>query len=278
MPVASVNDVDLYYERFGSIDDPVLVLIAGLGSQSTNYPDEWVAMFVDAGLAVVRFDNRDCGLSSGPPEGESYQLADMADDVIGLLDGLDIPVAHLWGSSMGGMIAQTAAISHPERVLTLTSVQSTTGEGGVGQPDPGFLDALIESMSPPADRAAAIDAGVSLAKMLINNTDVFDEAEQQRRYAAFYDRAFRPEGTARQAAAVMSAPERSAGLASLPVPALVIHGTRDRLIDISGGRRTAELIPNSVFVEVEGMGHDLSRAFWHCYVDVTVGFIAENSP
>ncbi len=277
MPRVAANGLELYFEDIGSPADPALVLIAGLGSQCTNYPDELCTMFVQGGFRVIRFDNRDCGLTVGPPSGADYSLSDMGRDVVGLLDAMDVTKVHLWGSSMGGMVAQTVAIEAPERVATLISVQSTTGEPDVGQPAEGFLDALVGSLRPPASRRDAIEAGVSLARMLTNNPEVFDEDVQRDRYSGFYDRAHRPEGSLRQAAAVMAAPDRSAGLAGLEVPALVIHGNRDPLIDISGGRRTAELVPRSRFVEVDGMGHDLSRAFWSGYVDATVGFVSDTS-
>jgi pimeloyl-ACP methyl ester carboxylesterase len=274
MPSVECGPVRIHYQSFGSESDPALVFIAGLGSQSINYPDELCEAFVAHGLRVIRFDNRDCGLTVGPADGDSYTFSDMGGDVVGLLDALGIERAHVWGSSMGGMIAQTLAIERPSRVATLTSVQSTTGEPGVGSPDDGFLDALLASLRPTETRDEAIDAGVALAELLINNPDVFDRDAQRIRYGEFFDRAHRPRDQARQVQAVMAATDRADGLRALRVPTLVIHGSRDRLINPSGGRRTAELIPGARYVEIEGMGHDLSRAFWPRYVEVTADFIA----
>jgi pimeloyl-ACP methyl ester carboxylesterase len=203
-----------------------------------------------------------------------YSLSDLALDAVGLLDVLEIDKAHIWGSSLGGMVAQTIAIEHPERVASLISVQATTGEADVGQPDPEALNALLATFGPADSREAAIANAVTTAKVLINNEAIFDEEYQRDKASAAYDRSYSPEGSARQAMAVMGATDRASALAALSTPALVIHGNRDPLIDISGGRRTAELIAGAQFVEIDGMGHDLSRNFWSQYVDAVVSHVA----
>lgn len=270
------SGIELWFETFGDPGDPALLLINGLGSQALNFDEEWCRSFADRGLQVIRFDNRDVGLSTHVGAEMTYTLSDMADDVIGLLDHLGIDRAHIWGTSMGGMIAQTVAIEHPDRVVTLTSVQSSTGEPEVGQPSPDAIAELMTALAPAEDRAGAIDAAVGVTRVLTNNPEIFDPERIGRRHAVFYDRAHDPAGVGRQAMAVMASGDRAAGLAGLDVPALVIHGDLDPLVDISGGRRTAELIPGARFVEVEGMGHDLTPIFWNRYIDETISLIAAN--
>ncbi len=274
MPSAPVNGIEIYYDEFGAVDDPVLVLMAGLGGQLLNYPDEFCLAFVDRGMRVVRFDNRDAGLSTHLPDGTSYTLDDMAADVFGLLDHLGVAQAHVWGSSLGGMIAQTMAIAHPERVRSLISVQSTTGEPGVGQPDPAALAEIIESTQPSSGREEAVAKAARLYEVLQNNPGVTDPEALRIRAEANYDRSYDPAAGARQVGAVLLATPRAEALAVLDVPTLVIHGNRDPLIDISGGRRTAELVPGATFLEVDGMGHDLAPVFWSQYVDAVVAHVA----
>ena len=179
---------------------------------------------------------------------------------------------------MGGMIAQTMAIASPHRVRSLISVQSTPGDPSVGQADPEALAAIISTFTPAGDRVAAIDAAVELSRVLINNDDVFDRPLQAERAEAAYDRSSDRSVVARQAGAVIGATDRSAGLAALDVATLVIHGNRDPLIDISGGRRTAELVPNARFVEVDGMGHDLTPCFWQVFTDAVAEHLRTIEP
>lgn len=274
MPIAPVNGIEIYYDDIGSPDDPALVLIAGLGSQLLNYPDELCLAFVDRGMRVVRFDNRDAGLSTQLADGDAYTLSDMADDVLGLLDHLGIAQAHVWGSSLGGMIAQTLAIDHPDRVRSLISVQSTTGEPDVGLADPDALAKTIAFTEPAADREAAVAQAVGMFEVLLNNPETTDLEALRIRAEANYDRSYRPAGSTRQVGAVLTAPSRVEGLARLTVSTLVIHGNRDPLIDISGGRRTAELVPGATFLEIDGMGHDLTPVFWSQYVDAVIAHVA----
>lgn len=274
MPHTAANGIELYHDRFGHPDDPTLLLVAGLGAQCTNYDDEFCQAFADRGLHVVRFDNRDIGLSTKFGPTDTYTLADMAADALGLLDALGVDSAHVWGSSMGGMIAQTMAIEAPERVRTLTSVQSTTGEPDVGLPDPDALAALVSNLGPSADRAEAVDKSVAVSRILTNNDSIFDEARSRRRHEDFYDRSYFPEGGMRQMAAVVLGGSRAEALAELPHETLVIHGTVDPLIGFGAGERTAEVIPRATFLPVEGMGHDLNPVFWSRYVDAVVALVA----
>jgi pimeloyl-ACP methyl ester carboxylesterase len=274
MPVAPANGIEIYYDDFGDPDDPALILLAGLGSQLLNYPDELCLAFVDRGMRVVRMDNRDVGLSTHLPEGAGYSISDMAADVVGLMDHLGIEHAHVWGSSMGGVIAQVLAIEHPDRTRSIISVQSGTGEASIGEPADGVLEVMLANSAPAADRDEAIEKFVRTVDTLVNNPAVSDSEAQRIKGAAMYDRSYDPSGVGRQLGAMISAPPRIDELRALTVPALVIHGNRDPLIGIDAGRRTAELIPRSTFVEIDGMGHDLTPVFWSQYVDAVVAHVA----
>jgi pimeloyl-ACP methyl ester carboxylesterase len=275
--MCKANGIDLCFETFGDPADPPLLLVMGLGAQMIAWDDELCATFVDRGFFVIRYDNRDVGLSSriessggnflesflaaqqGQAIESAYHLSDMADDAIGLLDHLGIDRAHVVGASMGGMIAQTIAIEHPDRVLTLTSIMSTTGEPEVGQPTAEAMARLVQP--PTTDRAVVIDRAVESAR-IIGGPDHFDEDRIRARSAAAFDRAFDPAGTARQLLAIVSSGSRAEGLAALAVPTLVIHGDVDTLVTPSGGHRTAELVPGAELLVIEGMGHDLPPVVW----------------
>jgi pimeloyl-ACP methyl ester carboxylesterase len=279
MATTRVNDIEVYFDDLGAEGDPAVLLVSGLGAQCLVYDDEFCDLLVSSGHRVIRFDNRDVGLSthldgapadafaavvaaaSGEPVDAAYTLSDMAADAVGLLDSLELDAVHLAGASMGGMIAQTIAIEHPERVQSLTSIMSTTGESDVGSPDPEVLGALVSIMTPQETRQARIDNGVELAR-IIGTPDAFDEPRVRERTARFVDRAYDPEGTARQLVAITASGSRADGLSGLDVPTVVLHGDRDRLVDISGGRRTAELVPGAEFRTLEGMAHDLPPSYW----------------
>ena len=276
MPIAAVNGIHISYDVFANAgadeaitdDQPVLVMISGLGAQSWVYDDDLCMAFADRGLTVVRFDNRDIGLSTffdDRPDGD-YLLSDMGADTLALMDHLGVDRAHVWGASMGGMIAQTIAISHPERVLSLISVMSNTGEVGIGFPDPEIIPELLELMGPAATLEEAIDSAVRTS-LLVGSPEYATEEWLVPRHTMLLTRSCHPSGTTRQFGAVMASGSRAEGLAELAVPTLVLHGNRDRLIDISGGRRTAELVAGSSFIEIDGMGHDLHPNFWAGFVD-----------
>ncbi len=260
MPVTGVEAIELYWESFGDPSDPALLLISGLGAQCTGFDDRLVADLVALGLRVFRFDNRDVGLSTHVPVDASYSVADMAADAIRLVEALDIGPLHVLGVSMGGMIAQQVAIDRPDLVLTMTLVMTTTGSRDVGQPAPELLAGLLEVSQPAEGPDEAVDRGIALAR-LIGSPD-FDEEYHRRRQESFVARAHDPAGVGRQMVAIVASPSREDGLRALHVPTVVIHGSADRLVDPSGGRRLAEVIPGARHVEIAEMGHDLPPRVW----------------
>jgi pimeloyl-ACP methyl ester carboxylesterase len=275
MPHATNDDCTIYYETFGSPDDPTLLLVNGLGSQCINYDDEWCKMFVAAGFHVIRFDNRDVGLSTHftdapiDEQGAAYRLSDMADDAVAVLDAAGVERAHVVGLSMGGMIVQQLAIHHRDRLLSMVSVMSRTGEPEYGGSTPEALARLTGA--PATDRDSAI--ANSVEGMHIWGSPEF--ADDERCAAAAgraFDRAFDPAGVGRQFLAVGASGSWADDLPGVTTPTLVMHGTADTLIDISGGRRTAELIPGASFVAIEGMGHDYPPELWPRWVDEIAGF------
>ena len=232
MSTTQANGIEVFYETFGDPTDPTLLLVNGLGTQAIGQDQEYCEALAALGLHVIRYDNRDVGLSThvdsdvgdvmesfatalgGGEVDAPYTLSDMAADGIGLLDSLDIGAAHILGSSMGGMIVQTMAIEHPGRVLSLTSVMSTTGEPEYGTPDPECLAGLATLMVPAGDRAQRIEAGVQLQK-LIGTKGVWDEGWTRQRVAAAVDRAYDPDGVARQMTAILASGSRAGALALL---------------------------------------------------------------
>ncbi|RBY82153.1 alpha/beta hydrolase [Geodermatophilus sp. TF02-6] len=251
----------------------------GLATQMLGWPDEFCSELAGRGLYVIRFDNRDIGLSThldqaGAPDvlqvmagaaGAPYALADMADDTAGLLDALGLDSAHLVGASMGGMIAQLVAIRHPEKVRSLTSIMSTTGDRAVGAPAEAAMGALL---APPAtDREGAIQRTVDTYRVIGSPGYAFDEAAVRERAGLSFDRRYDPAGVARQLAAILTTHDRTEHLGEIRVPTLVVHGAQDQLVDVSGGRATAAAIPGAELVVVEGMGHDLPREVWPQLID-----------
>jgi pimeloyl-ACP methyl ester carboxylesterase len=257
MPFATNGNVTLFHEEYGSPNDPALVLVNGLGNQCIGFRGEFCESFVARGYRVIRFDNRDVGLSSDGVDG--YSLSDMAGDVVAVLDAVDVERAHVMGFSLGGMIVQTAAIEHSSRLLSTTSVMSTTGDPDVGHPTPAARELLLRKGS--TDRASAIEAHLA-GQRTWGSPDHVEWDVQTRLAGEFFDRACRPDGVARQYQAARRDGSRTARLGTVSIPFLVLHGTADTLIDISGGRRTAEAVPGSSFVAIEGMGHDYPRYFW----------------
>jgi pimeloyl-ACP methyl ester carboxylesterase len=225
----------------------------------TLWDSAFCAGLADAGFYVIRFDNRDVGLSTwfdgSDPTTLAYSLSDMAADAAGLLDALGIDSAHIVGASMGGMIAQTFAITYPGRTRTLTSIMSTTGDPDVGQPRPEALQALLAP--PPTSRDEAVEMGVTLWKIIGSPGFPPREDEIRERTGAAYDRAFHPQGTARQVQAIMAQPDRTKDLGSLRMPTLVIHGADDPLVVPSGGKATAAAVPDATLKVIPGMGHSL---------------------
>jgi pimeloyl-ACP methyl ester carboxylesterase len=271
MARATNGNCTIYHETFGDSSHPALLMVNGLGSQCINYKAEWCEMFAARGLFVIRYDNRDMGLSThfndAPvgPKGECYRLSDMAADGMAVLDALGIAAAHVMGLSMGGMIVQTMAIEHPERVLTLTSVMSTTGEPEHGAPTPRAFELLTAPAA--TDRASAVARAIEGLREW-GSPAFADEARWAADAEAAFDRCFDPSGTTRQFMAVRASGPRADALRTLRVPTLVMHGDRDTLISPSGGRRTAELIPGARFEIIEGMGHDYPPQLWSRWVDL----------
>jgi len=263
--------IDIAYQRAGKPDAPVVLLIMGIAAQSIHWPDAFCNPLIEAGLQVIRFDNRDAGLSThltdAPPpnlpaalagdlSSASYTLSDMAADTVGLLDVLGFGKAHVVGASMGGFIAQTMAIEYPDRVRSLTSMMATTGNMSVGQPSPEVLRAVFSG--PPAKtRDEVIQQRVRAFRAVGSPGYPADDKEVAARAGRAYDRSHDPIGVARQAVASVASGDRTERLRCLHVPTLVIHGLADRMCDVSGGRATAEAIPGAELVLIEGMGHDL---------------------
>jgi pimeloyl-ACP methyl ester carboxylesterase len=263
--------IDIAYQRLGNPEAPVVLLIMGIAAQSIAWPDAFCHALVHRGLQVIRFDNRDVGLSTHltdapPPDlpaalagdlsSVSYTLSDMAADAVGLLDVLGFEKAHVVGASMGGAIAQTMAIEYPDRPGTLTSMMSTTGNMSVGQPSP---DVLREVFAGPraVTRDEVIQQTLRVFRAVGSPGYPNDENEVAARAGRAYDRSYDPIGVARQAIASVASGDRTERLRHLAAPTLVIHGLADRMCDVSGGRATAEAIPGTELVLIEGMGHDL---------------------
>jgi pimeloyl-ACP methyl ester carboxylesterase len=273
---APANGIDIAYETFGDPQDPPLLLIMGLGAQMVQWDEGVCALLVARGHHVIRFDNRDVGRSTwidapgldpgtailqalaGDPSVAPYTLSDMAADAVGLLDHLGIDAAHVVGASMGGMIAQTMAIEHPTRVLSLTSIMSTTGEPTVGNPSPDLFDVLLRPR--PEGRDESIEFAVEIERAI--GSEHFDEERSRALAAVAYERGVNPDGVARQLLAIVASGSRAEGLARLDLPALVVHGREDRLVDFSGGQRTAELIAGADFLAIDDMAHDVPQVHW----------------
>ena len=282
-----MGELELCWQQFGEENDPPLLMIMGLGAQMILWPEELCELIAVEGYRVIRFDNRDSGrstkldsgaargsiqdaLSGQIPEG-AYKLSDMAGDAAGLLDALGIEAAHVVGASLGGMIAQTLAIEQPERVLSLASLMSTTGNPEVGRPTPQGLAGL--TTVPPRDRDGYVLALVEARRLIGSPGFPFDEERAAGVARSGFDRGYFPEGTVRQTIAILASKDRTAQLGRVDVPTVVIHGDDDPLIEVSGGRATAAAIPGSKLVLIEGMGHDFPAGVW----EQVAAEIAENA-
>lgn len=274
MAKATANGIELEYEVNGDEDGVPLLLIMGLGYQLVHWDPELCEAFADRGFRVVRYDNRDIGLSTKLEPGAPYTVADMADDAAGLLDYLGIEAAHVVGASMGGMIAQELAIRHRQRVLTLTSIMSTTGAEGVGTPTTEAMETLLTPA--PTEREAYLDHAVRVARVVVGDSPEFpfDEERARARAARAYDRSFYPQGMANHLMAVLSSPDRTEKLRQLDVPALVIHGSVDPLVQPDGGEATAAAIPNAQHLVIDGMGHSLPPMAWPQVVEAVTRLAA----
>jgi pimeloyl-ACP methyl ester carboxylesterase len=275
MPRAQVNGIELEYDTFGAAGQPTLLMIMGLGSQMIAWDERLCRLLADEGFHVVRYDNRDAGLSTfldagpqpdlgavlnGDGSSATYVLADLADDALGLLDVLGVERAHLVGASMGGMIAQQLVIDHPERALSLCSIMSSPDYPNVGPPSE---EAWAVLTCPRAEgREAAIEGNVASARAI--GSPGYPQEEQELRASVIraYDRCSRTDGIVRQLAAVYASPDRTEALARVSTPTLVIHGEDDALVDVSGGRATAAAVPHAELLTLPGVGHELPAALW----------------
>jgi pimeloyl-ACP methyl ester carboxylesterase len=280
MPNVKANGIQIEYDTFGAISSPALLLIIGAGGQLIYWEDGFCELLAKKGLFVIRFDNRDSGLSTkfeeagvpdmiaamqGKPVSTAYSLEDMADDAVGLLDALGIRKAHICGSSMGGEISQIISYRYPQRVLSLTSIMSSTGNPELPQMKPDVLAAVFEPV--PGEREAFIEHNVNLWRKLWSPGFSFDEKRLRTVLAASYDRSYYPQGMIRQSAAVLTHGYRRSSIASIKVPTLVIHGDGDPLMPVEGGKETAALIPGAKLLIINGMGHDMPKEVWPAIVD-----------
>ncbi|MEM6709976.1 MAG: alpha/beta hydrolase [Pseudomonadota bacterium] len=279
MPQVAANGLSFEYETFGNPADRPLLLIMGLGSQMTRWQPGFCDALVQLGHYVIRFDNRDVGLSThlhdaGMPDMAAvtaallqgtqapvpYGLDDMADDTAGLIEALGLDAAHVVGVSLGGMVAQTLAIRHPARVLSLTSIMSSTGNRSL---PPATPEAMAALMSPAAtDREGAGTRAIEIYEVIGSPAYPADPEETRQRAMSDFDRATDPAGVARQMAAAATQPDRREALAELTVPALIIHGKADTLVPVEGGIDTHEALPGSELLLIDGMGHDLPAELW----------------
>jgi pimeloyl-ACP methyl ester carboxylesterase len=283
---AQVGELELAYEAFGDPSDPAALLVMGLGTQMVAWPDELCELIADTGRYVVRFDNRDVGLSThldhlpAPAPGRvllrrekaPYSIGDMARDTIGLMDVLGFDTVDLVGASMGGFISQSVAIQAPERLRSLTLIMTSTGSRRVGRPSPRVARQLL-SRRPMRTREEAVAAAVAVFTLIGSPGFALDEEYLEQRAAVSYDRGNDPNGYLRQLAAVLSQPDRTRKLKALDVPTLVMHGLHDPLVSSSGGLALARTIPGSRFVGYSGMGHDLPRALWQPMAQEIAGVV-----
>lgn len=289
MPNVTVNGVTIEYDTTGDPGAPAILLVMGLGAQLIHWPDEFCQTLADRGFYVIRYDNRDVGLSAkteGPPpdviaavQGDtsqaSYTLVDMAADGIGVLDALGVGAAHVVGVSMGGMIAQHLAIHHPDRVLSLCSIMSTpTGDMSSDPASPEANAALLRPL--PQSREEAVAQSLEGARVVGSPGFAVDEDLIRARSALAYDRCFHPVGVARQLCAVLASGDWRPALAKLEVPTMVIHGGADVLVRPSWGRATAEAIPGAELLIIDGMGHDLPPGVWDRVVEAIVANTAKS--
>ena len=281
--VATVRPgIELCHQTFGDPSARPLLLVMGLGGPMTWWPLGMCAQLVEAGFFVVRFDNRDSGRSTTLDDQPvtqrdlvraflrrrvtvPYSLRDMADDAAALLDHLGIPAAHVAGVSMGGMVAQSLAIDHPDRVLSLTSIMSTTGARRSGYQDPLLLPQLLKRQG--RTREAYVAGAVAFAGLIGSPAYPRSEEEVRRRAEETFDRGVRLEGTMRQMLAVVTQRDRTTALREVRVPTTVLHGLSDRMVHVSGGRATAAAVPGAELRLVEGMGHDFPEGLWPAFVD-----------
>lgn len=293
MTLLAVNGIEIEYDTFGNSGDRTLLMVMGLGAQMIFWDDEFCQQLAEAGHYLIRFDNRDVGLSTkfeqapipdmvqlasdlaeGLTPAVPYTLDDMADDSLALLTALDIEQSHICGASMGGMIVQAMAIRNPARIKSITSIMSTTGNPDLPQSTAEAITALTTPA--PADRESNIARSVQVLKVIGSPGFPLDEERVKARAARSYDRSFYPQGMARQMAAIVAHGNRKPQLSSLRLPALVIHGTADPLVPVEAGKDTQAALQGSDLLLIDGMGHDLPRGAWHQIVAAITGLTTAN--
>lgn len=274
MSKAKANNIEIEYDTFGDPSSEPFLLIMGLGYQMIRWRVDFCNQLADRGFYVIRFDNRDVGLSTkleelGVPDimkaslaiqrGETveapYTLEDMAADAIGLLDFLNIEKTHVCGASLGGFIAQILAYKYPQRILTLTSIMSSTGNSELPLAKPEALQILLTPS--PTEREAYIELKVKQRRVLFGTGFVYDENTQRQIAAESYDRCYYPQGYSRQLIASLISGDRRSKIATIKVPTLIIHGADDPLMLVEHGRDTAKTIPNSELLIIDGLGHTM---------------------
>lgn len=295
MAEVKANGITITYDTFGSDKAPAVLLIMGLGAQMTRWRPEFCEQLAARGFRVIRFDNRDAGLSThlvdaGVPDmaaivaalqkGEKpevpYTLSDMAADATGLLDALSIARAHIVGASMGGMIAQLVAADHPDHTLSLTSIMSTTGNPSLPRATPEAMAVLTNRPPHPSEEEAYLKHTVAAARVTGSPGYPADEAVLRAQSLADVQRCYEPTGFARQMAAITATGDRRAKLKTITAPTVVVHGAADPLVPVQGGHDTAENIPGARLVVIPGMGHDLPPPLYDTLIDAIVS-VAERS-
>jgi pimeloyl-ACP methyl ester carboxylesterase len=290
MPNVTANGIKIEYDAFGDSSFPALLLIAGNGAQLMFWEAEFCDLLVKKGYFVIRFDNRDAGLSTkfdeagipdfmaavkaamaGKPVQSAYTLDDMADDAVGLLDALGIEKAHICGASMGGMIAQVIAYRHPKHILSLTSIMSTTGNPDLPQAKPETIAAVLAPA--PAQRGAFVEHMMNVWRKIWSPGFPFEETRSRTFMEKSYDRSYYPQGAVRQNIALIANGDRRESLSTIAVPTLVIHGADDPLIPVEGGKDTARTISGASLLIINGMGHDMPKGVWVQIADA----ISENA-
>jgi pimeloyl-ACP methyl ester carboxylesterase len=287
--LAPANGIELAYQEMGDPQAEPLLLIMGLATQMLGWDEQFCALLAERDFRVIRFDNRDIGCSTqlnqlgvssradiviGRRSTAPYLLGDMAADTAGLLDHLEIESAHVVGASMGGMIAQTLAIEHPDRVRSLVSIMSTTGSRWVGSPTFKTFGLMLSDF--PRNRDAYIERAVKTFKVIGSPDFPMDEERVREIAGAMHDRGHHPAGILRQMHAITASGNRTPGLRRLRLPVTVIHGSRDPLIRPSGGQATAKAIPNARLRMIEGMGHDFPEHLWPTFVEEIASIAARS--
>jgi pimeloyl-ACP methyl ester carboxylesterase len=279
MPLARANGIDICYDEVGDPGAPSLLLIMGYATQMIGWPEAFCGRLADRGFRVIRFDNRDIGLSTkiedspkvylaaafmralaGLPVDAAYNLDDMAKDAVGLMDALGVAKAHIVGASMGGMIAQIIAAKHRQRARSLVSMMSSSGDPKLPQSKPAAAAVLTEPRPPRSDREASIQFGMNTYRIIGSPAYVTPEPELRAKIERAFERSYYPAGIARQMMAILASGSRVNLLKTIKLPTLVLHGDDDPLVPVEAGKDTARLVPGAALKIIPGWGHDIPTA------------------